>query len=58
MVGNRIKIALFNFKISDNKQTYFQNLGVYGAKGTPVPIPNTAVKLCRVDGTSWLHVGE
>ncbi len=35
-----------------------QGLGVYSVEGTPVPIPNTEVKLHYVDGTSWLHVGE
>ena len=35
-----------------------QSLGVYSVGGTPVPIPNTEVKLHCVDGTSWLHVGE
>ncbi len=38
--------------------SFSQYLGVYSAEGTPVPIPNTEVKLCCVDGTSWLHVGE
>ena len=38
--------------------SFFQNLGVYGTEGTPVPFPNTEVKLCRVDGTAWLHVEE
>ena len=38
--------------------SFFQNLGVYGMKGTPVPIPNTEVKLRRVDGTAWFHVEE
>ena len=28
-------------------------VGVYGAEVTPVPIPNTEVKLCREDDT-WL----
>ena len=38
--------------------SFSQHLGVYCAEGTPVPIPNTEVKLCCVNGTAWLHVGE
>ena len=34
------------------------SLGVYYAKGTPVPIPNTAVKLRRAYGTAVLTVEE
>ena len=37
---------------------FIQDLGVYCAEGTPVPIPNTEVKLCCVDGTASLDVGE
>ncbi len=31
----------------------FARVGVYGTEVTPVPIPNTEVKLCREDDT-WL----
>ena len=31
----------------------FKDVGVYCAEVTPVPIPNTEVKLCREDNT-WL----
>ena len=46
------------YKKFQNNISFFQDLGVYSARGTPVPFPNTAVKLRNVDGTSWIHVGE
>ena len=60
---NKILYMLETGKTIFLSQNYFsnsfsQNLGVYCAKGTPVPIPNTEVKLRNVDGTAWLHVGE
>ena len=32
--------------------------GGYSAEVTPVPIPNTEVKLCIADGTAWETVWE
>ena len=32
--------------------------GGYGGKDTPVPIPNTVVKLTCADGTAGFPVGE
>ena len=32
-------------------------VGVFNAKGTPVPIPNTVVKLCSADNT-WLETAR
>ena len=32
-------------------------VGVYNSEGPPVPIPNTAVKLTRVDDT-WLEAAR
>lgn len=57
----RLETEITIFLNKDNFLDNFlfsQNLGVYCAKGTPVPIPNTEVKLRNVDGTAWLHVGE
>ena len=52
------EITIFLIQNNFRQHSFFQNLGVYCAKGTPVPIPNTEVKLRNVDGTAWLHVGE
>ena len=32
--------------------------GGYGGEETPVPIPNTEVKLSSADGTAWVTVWE
>ena len=36
-----------------SEKTFLSDIftGSYSAEGTPVPIPNTAVKLCSADGT-------
>ena len=62
--GNRVytnhNVSITNTKKQKRITTriFIQNLGVYCAEGTPVPIPNTEVKLCCVDGTASLDVGE
>ena len=57
-VGDRNNNISYNKTFFRQTFLFFQDLGVYCAKGTPVPIPNTEVKLRNVDGTAWLHVGE
>ena len=42
--------ALFNFEIA---KTILILFGDYDAEVTPVPIPNTVVKLCSADDTWW-----
>ncbi len=42
------KLALFNFESANTFSILF---GDYDAEVTPVPIPNTEVKLCSADGT-------
>ena len=45
----RLSITLYSFQETEN----FKHAGVYGDEVTPVPIPNTEVKLIREDDT-WL----
>ena len=47
--------ALFNFQIAKSNLTSFDVyiFGDYDAEVTPVPIPNTVVKLCSADDTWW-----
>ena len=40
------------------RSSHILSLGVYYAKGIPVPIPNTEVKLRRAYGTAVLTVEE
>jgi len=37
---------------------YIRFFGGHSEEVTPVPIPNTAVKLLSADGTAFLSVGE
>ena len=43
------ELALFNFEIAKSNLIF----GDYDAEVTPVPIPNTVVKLCSADDTWW-----
>ena len=61
--GNRVytnhNVSITNTKTKKiTTRIFIQDLGVYCAEGTPAPIPNTEVKLCCVDGTASLDVGE
>ena len=61
--GNRVytnhNVSITNTKTKKiTTRIFIQDLGVYCAEGTPVPIPNTEVKLCCVDGTASFDVGE
>ena len=54
----QIVISLFNFERTVQLTNascieFFQYVGVYSGEGPPVPIPNTVVKLTRVENT-WL----
>ena len=49
-----IVISLFNFERTEaHAYSVLSIVGVYSGEGPPVPIPNTAVKLTRVENT-WL----
>ena len=45
-------------RVSDNHEETLRESeeGGYSGKVTPVPIPNTVVKLTRADGTAWVTV--
>ena len=47
-----------NNKTLNTKYTVFQFFGGDGEEETPVPIPNTEVKLFSADGTAWVTVWE
>ena len=42
----------------DWRETQITKSGDYSLKVTPVPIPNTMVKLQHADGTAWVTVWE
>ena len=47
-------LLLFNaFEIASLYFSFFELSGDYGGEVTPVPIPNTEVKLLSADGTPW-----
>ena len=55
LIGRGLFLLLLTIEFSLSYFALFQvsKVGVYGAEVTPVPIPNTEVKLCREDDT-WL----
>ena len=60
MIFDFLKEQTFNpsYVFLTKNNSPFQCLGVYYAEGTPVPFPNTEVKLCRADGSSPQWVQE
>ena len=56
LIGRGLFLLLLTdteFSLSITALFQVSKVGVYGAEVTPVPIPNTEVKLCREDDT-WL----
>ncbi len=53
IVVGSIRLAVFSSTV-----LYMSFSGGYGEEETPVPIPNTAVKLFSADGTAWATAWE
>ena len=54
LIGRRLFLLIHVRGLTQSiKLIQFLRVGVNGAEVTPVPIPNTEVKLCREDDT-WL----
>ena len=53
LIGRGLFLLLHHmrFSLKSIRFVQFLRVGVYGAEVTPVPIPNTEVKLCREDDT-------
>ena len=50
--------ALTNIRKNVNIVLVFRLCGYYSKEDTPVPIPNTEVKLLSADGTWWATAWE
>ena len=50
--------ALTNIRKNVNIVLVFKLCGYYSKEDTPVPIPNTEVKLLSADGTWWATAWE